>query len=1316
MNIPVDVIVHLSDIHIRPLKRHEEFQAVFQETIGLIKKIREQAVICITGDLFDNKSTFHPETFKLGRDFLKGLAAIFPVFIIAGNHDMYENNQQRLDAITPIAEDIPNLHYLKYSGEYAINPEVTFVVSSLYDKKFIRKADIRVEPGRKYIALYHGAITGSTTDMNHEIKEVEGGVEGSTRYRTLADFTGFDAVLLGDIHKHQARKVPEGGWMAYAGSLIQQNHGEPLSGHGFLVWDRELKYTFYPVPNVYGFIDIQCENGMWTNKDLYYIPRKCYARLIIRNCTDEQLNLIIAQVKERVDTLFVEKRQCLSDNIKEAEIPPDLQRVEDETGLIAEMAQELKLPAEDLIALHLKYQSELDLAGGTMNTAVWKPLKLEFKNLFGYGGNIVNRINFSTGVTCISAANANGKTSLVNIMLYGIFGRTPLNPSGANYTFDVVHTTCDNGYVKIWLNYGGEFYLIERKSVKRKKAAAGVSLNRLSSYEFTCGFWRTDEEGAILDNLQDTRKKNTDTALTELFGDITDFSLANLLNKESALDLLTMTPAEQIKTLKRLFRLEVYDGYREVNKKYLTEVEKEIAEQMYQKQYAEAELARKEPPPDTALLATEAEECQDILHQMTENLQGLYQEQSGLMEQLNRLKGQFTPNLPELDPADLRSLIRKRDEMKLIPLTSNSVSAAELAYRIKFLQTQSTAMSLLDLEAECKLLSAAGIIESEGNINKIYLTIDRLANQIQALPNISSDLFPERTLEEIQTERQKVVLTPVSSNYALVKARIAELEDEEEQFEGVSVEWLKENSRQQQVVLKRLTGLKGDLTHFDLKRSKTHPAKSREELQASLSLNATPYANLKDISPMKKLKTEIEGLTEVLNRGERGRLQNLMSLLEQPKLLLAERQLIRTYLEEKYTGVYDATITVGLNRMAELEKSYQNYVLYQETNERIVANRVLEGEIAEWDYRTTMKNIRTAERELEELQMEQTILTSQQVLQEREKQLALLRQEEALHVNNQVAKMRLEVLQQSSDYKTAHALKQELAELELTGKAVRLREVRQALQAHRELESLQRQYTEQELYETFQALEEKIRMMQLIKINEKLKLSIRDYEANCADIQADIHTQQTAITDSQTRLADLTQALKLSQYKLEEYNGIRANLGRISDATIQLQKRIRVYEHYAKLMSNRGIACRLLFTKIKSIEAYINRITAQFTKYQIHILYDDAKQTISILTENKTTHEHLSIQRLSGFEKLMLQIAFKRALNKFSYNSKSSVIIIDEALDCIDADNFQSKLPEVMNMIAQDYAMAIAISQRDISHISDRAIRIKIENGNSFII
>jgi DNA repair exonuclease SbcCD nuclease subunit len=60
-------------------------------------------------------------------------------------------------------------------------------------------------------------------------------------------FDNVDFGLFGHIHKRQTIKY-EGIPLVYCGSLIQQDHGENMSSHGFLVWDTE-EVSFSSVEN-----------------------------------------------------------------------------------------------------------------------------------------------------------------------------------------------------------------------------------------------------------------------------------------------------------------------------------------------------------------------------------------------------------------------------------------------------------------------------------------------------------------------------------------------------------------------------------------------------------------------------------------------------------------------------------------------------------------------------------------------------------------------------------------------------------------------------------------------------------------------------------------------------------------------------------------------------------------------------------------------------------------------------------------------------------------------------------------------------------
>ena len=1309
-------IIHISDIHIRPLKRHDEFQKVFEATVKAIELIPE-SIIVLTGDLFDNKTTFHPETFLIGRNFLKSLAQVAPVLVIAGNHDMYENNQNRLDAITPIADDIANLHYLKQSGLYYIpSTKYCFVVSSLSDKQFIHRQDIQPIENYKYIALYHGAITGAQTDIGYEVEDsTDGG--GSSRYRSLSDFAGFDAVLLGDIHKHQIKKIQnmDNAYLAYAGSLIQQNHGETRHGHGILIWDEHLNCKLKEIPNEYGFADIYCENGIWTN-DYITLPNKCYTRLIIKNSTEEQINIIIGLLKTRAEWIFIEKRQCLNDIIKESEIPPDVQRIDDEIDLLKGIATEYGFTEiDDILNLHYQYQTELNASTNQdMNTAVWKPIRLEFQNLFGYGGDVVNRVDFTTGVTCISAANARGKTSFVNILLFGIFGKTLLNPSGSSYTFDIVNTGYTNGYVKLLMNYGGEYYTIERKSVK-KKTSSKAAMALLNNYEFTCNFWRSDETGALLENLRDIKKKNTDTAIIDMFGDISDFALSNLLNKESQVDLLTMTPSEQIRTLKRIFRLEIYDAYRDLNKKKHMDVEQKISTLIRDKQQCEAHISLKQPDSTSDLdLENDAKEYNLLIEDMTENLSNLEQEKISVQEEIQNLKDKLEPEQEGQNKQhNLQDLKLRLSAMKKknIHLKDTGIPAKSLAYKIELLKQDSEYMEPVPFSEHP---------DTENyTLSKVQIKIDRLTDELSRIMSqeLSDDPFPQKNQEDLELELKccKTQLNPVHTNFEMLELKLNAYNEEDLFDEDVTQLqlWKIETVKKIRHFEKQIYDAELKLNEYNQSRSKHKPLESRESLIQKLI--ETPFNNQIKLSENKlhSFHKELQQLTDVLNAGERGRVKTFINVLRSDHLDTEIREHLIAYLEEKYSGVQDNTISITMERIKQLEYEIKKYENTKIVNSQIAANKIIEADIAEYDYRDVFKNIKIWRKECEQLKMEVLIMETRQQSSKAYQEFQELQTEYSNHLHNRQIEAKLQIIKQSIDWKRLMTLRSEKDYFEQILKSLKYKAYLAFSSKQNELADIEEQYTIQQDYEKYIALKTEISRCSVLKNNEIVRSAISEYEATLDAIQHDILGQQAELKTIQEKYNSLLTQIQLAHYKQTEYEKYTTQLNAVSAEIIKEQKRLVPFECYNKLMSNRGIPCKLLYMKIKAIEGYINRIIETFTKYRVHILYDDTKQSITIITENKITSEHLSIQRLSGFEKLMLQVAFKRALNKFSYNSKSSLIIIDEALDCIDNENFHSKLPEIMNMIAQDYAIAIAISQRDISHISDRAIKINTENGYS---
>ncbi len=244
----VKKIIHLADIHLRTFRMHEEYMSVFKNLMSDLTDLlseykKEEIRIVIAGDLVHQKIVISNEQLMLGTWFLRNLEEIAPVIMIAGNHDLLENNKDRIDSISPMVQFLfdKNVNYFKESKCY-LDDNIVWCVYSIFEdnsRPDIEAAREQFGNDKTYIGLYHAPIINAKTDIGYEIDH--GG--------ELEIFEGCDIAMLGDIHKRQSfnhKGIP----IAYPSSLIQQNFGENVSKHGFLLWDVETKtFTEHDVDN-----------------------------------------------------------------------------------------------------------------------------------------------------------------------------------------------------------------------------------------------------------------------------------------------------------------------------------------------------------------------------------------------------------------------------------------------------------------------------------------------------------------------------------------------------------------------------------------------------------------------------------------------------------------------------------------------------------------------------------------------------------------------------------------------------------------------------------------------------------------------------------------------------------------------------------------------------------------------------------------------------------------------------------------------------------------------------------------------------------
>lgn len=241
-------IVHIADIHIRTYRLHEEYKEVFIEFLAQLREQikdfdKNEVRIAVVGDLVHQKIIISNEQLILGTWFLRKLEEIAPVIIVAGNHDLLENNKDRVDSISPMVQFLPdtNINYFKESKCY-LDDNIVWCVYSIFEgneRPDIESARTLFGDDKTYVGLFHAPILNAKTDIGYEIDH------GAS----LDIFEGCQIVLLGDIHKRQSFNH-KGIKIAYPSSLIQQNFGENVTKHGYLLWDVDTKdFTEHDVKN-----------------------------------------------------------------------------------------------------------------------------------------------------------------------------------------------------------------------------------------------------------------------------------------------------------------------------------------------------------------------------------------------------------------------------------------------------------------------------------------------------------------------------------------------------------------------------------------------------------------------------------------------------------------------------------------------------------------------------------------------------------------------------------------------------------------------------------------------------------------------------------------------------------------------------------------------------------------------------------------------------------------------------------------------------------------------------------------------------------
>jgi DNA repair exonuclease SbcCD ATPase subunit len=1285
-------IYHLSDIHIHLYKRHREYELVFGRVLDYLREERKAnkikanskrdiSMICvITGDILHSKSDLSPECIALTYKFLKDLLDLLPVVVIPGNHDLNMNNKERLDSLTPIICDLPQhypIHYLNKTGCWLMG-NLLFSHASIFDYHIINPVWIDTElatirslvaqtkdplPDQIYkVALYHGRVNGAQLFNGLGID----GEHDTIAKRTItpSSFDGYDLALLGDIHKQQFLD-PGRNTRGYAGSLIQQNLGEDLAGHGLVKWTLAHLSTgavssqpcgqFIPIPNDFGYMTFRLVNGKH-DYDTRAVAITSSGATIPQNLRVRVLysNTIQSQVQEFIDWLGTKhtiiEYSCQNDEpstarptVGEPSTTPvaqttpdgepvsrrefDINNVEYQNQLLEEIIRDnfasrlaegeldtIKILNRDANRLFNDPSEEEIDRRITLPGQRFKLLRLEFDNLFSYGEN--NIIDFSRckGVVGIVAANHMGKSAILDIILYGLFDKFTRKGN----IKDMINNRKSSYRVKLVIQSGIWKYTITKSG---KKTAAGTGKNE-------CTFTRQNMSSGREENLAKDTAKRTRDYICEVFGNFEDMINTNFSIQTNSTGFIDADNSERRAELEKILRFD-----------FLTDLAKQAGKQYNDAKSVFEHLQKTMPADRINTVMTTISDNERSLTEAGEQREKLVAELFGRQTQINTLHKNINPD------ADTRldNLLTDVDMTKesLTADSNGGGSAVAILNQVGILDAEKTKLRA-DLDAKI-----ADILTRCQN-PVLGLTSDDLAQITLSDEDKSSSKSVKRWRDQVKQQVKKC------QNSARESMR-----ESEELARSIGV----------QITQKRQTLVRYSVAKPSWGQAEfTAGIQSLEQKKACLAVSNDELAAKQD--ELEKQREKCDKYRRVIDE-TRTDLDQLQSREQIPEFLKAE-----------FLGSAD-TQTGLTNQIADLEQdlpvgypSLKPVLLqlgwFQELGTRVKASTKADEKSVK--YRTKIdenkakldkaeKRVKTLGKEIadgQKLQVE---------YQKLERELTALQQDlEAFNSNQTILAEIHELELQEQKFRAASLKDPRLGICD---------EITQALTEYTDLDTRYK--------------DTKTKLKALGGIQAEIDELLAAVERNNT-INAEIVQELTAVKSLTTRISELD--IRMERYK-DTISGLRGQLEKMREdcaVKIQKEKLMNIYSVYRDALK---LVPMVLISKVQPIiERKVNDLLSTITDFSVKFTMEDNKIDI-YLDRAVYAGEPILINNSSGFERFISSLAIRIALLEISQLPSPNFIAIDEGWSCFDNENI-ANMDVILGHLGQKFDFILTISHLQV--------------------
>jgi len=216
--------------------------------------------------------------------------------------------------------------------------------------------------------------------------------------------------------------------------------------------------------------------------------------------------------------------------------------------------------------------------------------------------------------------------------------------------------------------------------------------------------------------------------------------------------------------------------------------------------------------------------------------------------------------------------------------------------------------------------------------------------------------------------------------------------------------------------------------------------------------------------------------------------------------------------------------------------------------------------------------------------------------------------------------------------------------------------------------------------------------------NEETLQKIKELQKKIIQLQEMLNTNQM----EKMNLTGLLQNAEQKKYKLKI----------ATEEKETLFERKELYNNLSLITSKNGLSLHMLEYYLPLITETVNKIIEPYINRTIGLSLDTKKDAIEM---NAFTNDKSCVNVFSGAESFITDLAFKITLGYYSAVSKTSMIFIDEAMSCLDAEKIKN-IETFLEFLRTHYDCSFLISHiQEMKQHTPNTIEINKIGNKSYI-